>query len=814
MPSKPSVDIGAVFARATALYQQGQLKEAASLYRKILSADPANFDANHMFGLLRAQQGRFVEAAEALANALKTTPHNAEALSNYGNVLKILGHLEEALMSHEAALSLNQTAPFWFNRGLVLMDLRRFEDAIASYDSALSIAPDFAEALQSRASALCALGYFSDALASADAAIRIRPDLADALYIRGVALWRLKRFAAALDSYNLALAIAPRAMDILHNRGLVLCGMERYDAALESFDAAIALQPNYIEAIVNRGIALCSLHRYESALGSFDQALAIKPDYIDALNNKGGVLTGLERFDEALASYAAVLEIEPANGHALYNSAVTLSHLNRLEEALARFDATLSSSLGHPYALSGLADAALNLCDWARTGALAGRLAADVLGRKSVVSPFTLLGYSADASLQLDCAKIFLKDQGAECRDAARAATQHQHAKIRIAYVSSDFGNHPVSHQLVELIERHDRSLFEVYGISLGADDGSDMRARLVKAFDHFEDVRLMQDRDVAELMRHREIDIAVDLNGHTQNGRPAIFAYRAAPVQVSYLGYPASTGSACMDYIIADSVIVPFRDQHAYSEAIVHLPDSFFVHDSRRVTSARPMRGDAGLPEKGVVFCCFNQNWKITAPLFDVWMRLLGEVPGSILWLRDCGDAARSNLRREAQARGVDPDRLVFAASAGFDQHMARLQLADIFLDTLPYNAHATASDALWAGVPVLTCKGETFAGRVASSLLLAVGLPELVTATLADYEMLALKLARDPAALASLREKLVRNKAAAPLFDTDRTRQSIEAAYRQMQKRARSGGQPASFAVTQAGEIHGTDEPDQLMS
>lgn len=810
-PQKP-IDIGAVFSRATALYQQGQLKEAASLYRKILSVEPAHCDANHMLGLLRMQEGRFVEAAEALANALKAQPHNAEALSNYGNVLKILGHFEEALMSYEAALSLSEVPVFWFNRGLVLMDLRRFEDAVASYDSALSIAPDYAEAFQSRAAALCELGRFSDALTSADAALRLCPDLADAFYIRGIALWRLKRFEAALDSYNLALGIAPRAPRIFNSRGLLLCSMERYEAALESFDASLALQPDYIEALVNRGVALASLYRHEDALESYDRALAFKPGHVDALNNKGGILTALERFEEALASYAAVLTVEPDNSNALYNSAITLSHLNRFEEALARFDATLSSSPRHPYALSAAANAALNLCDWARTGALAGRLAADVREGKSLVSPFTLLGYSTDASLQLRCAKTHLKNHGAECRDVARPAIAHRHAKIRIGYVSSDFGNHPVSHQLVELLERHDRSFFEIYGISLGADDGSDMRARLVGAFDHFEDVRLMQDRDVADLMRRYEIDIAVDLNGHTQNGRPGIFSYRAAPVQVNYLGYPATTGSACMDYIIADPVIVPFGDQHAYTEAIVHLPNSFFVQDSRRVIGARPARQSAGLPEKGVVFCCFNQNWKITAPLFEVWMQLLREVPESILWLRDCGDAARSNLRREAQARGVDPDRLVFASSVAFDHHMARLQLADIFLDTLPYNAHATASDALWAGVPVVTCKGEAFAGRVASSLLLAAGLPELVTATLADYEALALKLARDPTALALLREKLARSKVTAPLFDTDRTRQCIEAAYRQMLERAARGEPPASFKV--AGEIHRTAGADQLIS
>lgn len=811
MAPKPPIDTASVFSRATALYGQGQLKEAASLYRKILVAEPAHFDANHGLGVLRAQQGRFVEAAQALANALKAMPHNAEALSNYGNVLTTLGHFEEALMSYEAALSLSQVPVFWFNRGLVLMNLRRFEEAVASFDSALSLAPDYVEAFQSRAAALCELGRFSDALSSADAALKRKPDSADAFYIRGVALWRLRRFEAALDSYNLALGIAPRAPMILNDRGILLCSMGRYEAALDSFAAALALQPDFIDVLVNRGIALASLYRYQDALGSFDKALTIKPDTINALNNKASVLTVLGQFDEALDSYVAVLELSPADSNALFNSAVTLSHLGRFEEALDRFDATLAANPRHPYALSGLASVALSLCDWSRTGALAERLVTDVREGRSVVSPFTLLGYSGDAVLQLRCTRIYLKDKGAEWRDGPRPGP-YSHDRIRIAYVSSDFGNHPVSHQLVELLERHDRSQFEIFGISLGADDGSAVRTRLLKAFDHFCDARLMQDRDIADLMRRHEIDIAVDLNGHTQNGRPEIFTHRAAPVQVSYLGYPATSGSACMDYILADAVVAPFTDQPAYSEAIVHLPGSYLVADSGRILPAPVDRRAAGLPEAGLVFCCFNQNWKITAPLFDVWMRLLREVAGSVLWLRDAGDAVRANLHRAAQARGVDPDRLVFAGTVAFDQHMARLQLADIFLDTLPYNAHATASDALWAGVPVVTCKGEGFAGRVGASLLLAAGLPELVTASLAEYEALALKLAKSPAALAALREKLVRNRETAPLFDTDRLRLGIEAAYRQMATTARRGEPPASFSVTPAGEFRGAGA-DQLV-
>ena len=806
MAPKPSIDVAAAFSSATARYSQGQFKEAASLYRKILAVEPAHFDSNHMLGVLRARQGRYEEAAEALANALKAMPHNAEALSNYGNVLTVLGHLEEALMAYEAALTLKPVPVFWFNRGLVLMRLQRFADAVASYDRALAQAPDYAEALQARAGAFCEMGQFHDALASAEAALALRPDMVDALYLRGAALWRLKRFDAALDSYNLALAAAPGAPTILNSKGVLLCSMGRYEAALDSFAAALAAQPDFVDSIVNRGIALASLNRHQAALDSFDQALALRPDHRDALNNKASVLTALEQFEAALDVYAEALTLAPADATALFNRAVTFSHLHRHVDALAGFDAVLAAHPEHPHALSGLASAALSLNDWSRTGEIADRLAAAVAAGKSVVAPFALLGYSDDAPLLLRCTQIYLKDKGATCRDGAPPGP-YGHDKIRIAYVSSDFGDHPVSHQLVGVLERHDRSQFEITAISLGQDDGSAVRARLMRAVDHVHEVALMPDREIAALMRGRQIDIAVDLNGHTQNGRPEIFAQRAAPVQINFLGYPGTSGLACMDYILADAMVAPFAHQPSYSEAIVHLPGSYLVLDSTRALPAPMTRAEAGLPEHSLVFCCFNQNWKVTADLFDVWMRLLRAAPDSILWLRDPGAAARENLRREATARDVDPDRLIFAGSAAADRHMARLQLADIFLDTLPYNAHATAADALLAGVPVVTCKGEGFAGRVGASLLLAADLPALVTESLAHYETQALTLARDSAARMQVREKLMQGRSSAPLFDTDRTRRAIETAYRQMVQLAARGEPASSFAVTQAGDIRRAD-------
>jgi protein O-GlcNAc transferase len=361
-----------------------------------------------------------------------------------------------------------------------------------------------------------------------------------------------------------------------------------------------------------------------------------------------------------------------------------------------------------------------------------------------------------------------------------RDVRRYNHDRIRLAYLSADFHQHPTARLMAELFERHDRGRFEVTAIAFGPDDGGPLRARLKKAFDRFEDVRGKSDAEVARMLRALEIDIAVDLNGHTAEGRPGIFAWRPAPVQVNYLVYPGTTGADFMDVILADRIALPADQQPYMREKIVHLPDSYQANDTTRVVPPPPSRAEAGLPDSGFVFCCFNNSWKITAPMFDIWMRLLSQTGGSVLWLLDGPHA--DNLRKEAKARGVDPARLVFAPKLAAEQHLARHQLADLFLDTLPYNAHTTCSDALWAGLPVVTCYGKAFPGRVAASLLKAIDLPELVTATPQLYEALALELAQNPALLQATKEKLARNRTTTALFDSERFRKNIEAAYEAM--------------------------------
>ncbi|MGC1577386.1 MAG: tetratricopeptide repeat protein, partial [Beijerinckiaceae bacterium] len=502
--------------------------------------------------------------------------------------------------------------------------------------------------------------------------------------------------------------------------------------------------------------------------------------------------------EEALASYGRALAIDPNSATMLFNRGALLMSLYRCEEALVDCERALAIEPDYPHAFSEAANAALRICDWPRSGRYAAALKKHVIDETSVINPLVFITYCDEPALQLRCSQSYLKDKIPELPSPIHAGGRRRPGKARIAYLSADFHGHATSYLIAELFERQDRKRFELFGISFGADDGGEMRRRLAEAFDHFHDVRGRDDLEVAKLLNELEIDIIVDLKGYTQNSRFGIFAHRPAPIQVSYLGFPGTTGADFIDYVIADEIVLPFDQQPFWSEKIVHLPGCYQVNDRKRQIAERtPTRKECGLPEQGFVFCSFNNNYKITPPFFDIWMRLLDKVEGSVLWLLRDNAAAEQNLRREAAARGIDPVRLVFADRLPLAEHLARHRLADLFLDTLPVNAHTTASDALWAGLPVLTSIGKGFAARVAASLLDAVGLPELATKSLEEYETLALKLAREPALLSAYRERLEKNRLTAPLFDTDRFRQHIEQAYLTMLDIHDRGEKPRSFSV-----------------
>jgi predicted O-linked N-acetylglucosamine transferase (SPINDLY family) len=517
------------------------------------------------------------------------------------------------------------------------------------------------------------------------------------------------------------------------------------------------------------------------------------PDHLAALGSRVIALAKLQRHTEALAACERVLALNPRDAEVLHVRAGALWALDRLEEALESYEQAWA--LGHARSLSMLVLYRLTLADWKGTDELAAALSRGI-AEGDFIYPFAAVASGLGPRDQLKAATNILQS-------AAPPPPSHpapvRSDKLRIAYVSSDYRRHAVAYAIAELFGRHDRSRFEIIGMSLCPDDASPIRARIVDSFDQFHDVRTESDGGIAELMNDLGVHVAVDLNGPTEGWRPGVFAHHAAPVQVVYLGYPATTGADFIDYILADETVLPFDQQPFFAEKIVHLPDCYHAYDTTRPISPDiPTRRELHLPDQGFVFCCFNKSFKLSAPVFDVWMRLLARVHGSVLWLSATNDPAQANLRREAAARGVDPARLIFAPYAsGIADHLARHRAANLFLDTLPYGAHSTACDALWAGLPVVTCAGDTFAGRVGTSMVKAAGLPELVTHNLEDYEALALKLATDHDQLASIRRKLADQRSTCPLFDAERFCRHVEAAYTTMWDIYQRGESPRSFRV-----------------
>jgi len=612
----------------------------------------------------------------------------------------------------------------------------------------------------------------------------------------GLALDRAGRREEALSAFDQALGLNPGLFAAHYNRGNALFGLERHDDAAAAFGQALALDPGFAGARQNRAEALRRLGRLPEALADLDWLVSLQPGGSDALFSRACVLRDLGRRDASLADFERLAALQPDNAGAQLGRAALLFEMRRMREALAGFQAFARLRPGDPQAVGGIAAAAGAICDWDSFAAIETQLDACIRQGSRCLPVNDLLGMRDDPVLLLKAAQNAFAELVAVPPPPLWQGTPYRHERIRLTYVSTDFRQHALALLLTGLIERHDRARFEVTAIAMGPDDGSAVRARLAAAFDRFIPLPGFEPEKAARLVRELETDIAIDCNGQSPNSLQRLFSHRPAPVQVNYLGTPGTMGADCWDYALADATALPFSDQPFFSEKIVHLPDCYQANAARPLGET-PTRAEAGLPENGFVFACFNYGWKIKPPVFDVWMRLLRAVPQSVLWLLEVDDDTSANLKAQAARRGVEPARLVFAPNLPLEQHLARHRLAGLFLDTLCYNAHTTGSDALWVGLPLITCPGRSFASRVGASLLRAAGLPELVTASLDDYEALALALARDPARLESLRRRLVENRDRCALFDFDGHRRAIEAAFVRMWEIAQAGGAPQSFAV-----------------
>lgn len=702
------------------------------------------------------RQGQMTQVVTQAEQLLADYPRAVMAYNLLGAAHLALGQDSQA----ETALSRAREqgirhAPICNNHGMALSRLGRRSDAEAAYREAIAIDPGHAIAHNNLGNILKENQRFAEALACYLQAIELRPDYADAWNNMALALEGLGRVEEAQASYRKVLELKPDHAPACCNLGNLLAGLGDLDGAIELYEAALRFDPDYPEAHFNLGNAYKRQDRIAEATSAYERAKAARPRYADACTEEGKALALNGRLEEAIAAFGEALEIEPGNQSA---------HAHRLFYQA-------------------------HVCDWSdREGwAAFGEMADDA------IQPWAALTFEDDPAAQLRRSQVWARKTFPHVSAAMPQPAPAPDGRIRIGYFTADFHDHPMLYLMAGLFREHDRSKFEIFVYSYGPQRVSEMREKVLPYIDHVFEIRDMPDRDVVALARSHGIDIAVDRKGYTQNARPQLFAHRLAPIQINYLAYPGSMGADFIDYIVADPVIIPEGEQHHYSEKIIYLPGSYQPNDNQReIAQTATSRADFRLPEDGFVFCSFNQTYKIGPREFDIWMRLLGKVEGSVLWLFRSNHWAEANLRRAAASRGIDPNRLVFANKLPHAEHLARHKHADLFLDTFNVNAHTTASDALWAGLPVVTKIGRQLAARVSASLIGAVGLPELIAETEEDYEALILELATNPDRLAAIRAKLAENRLTQPLFDSASYTRNLETAFEAIQGQA-----PATLTI-----------------
>jgi protein O-GlcNAc transferase len=807
MPLSVRTDAAAAFQEAILQHRMGQLQHANRLCEEVLHADPCHAAAWHMRGLIALNGPHPERGVEWIEHSLELDANQPSAHVNLGNYLLAQNLPESALGRFERALQLRPDyALALYNHGNALSAMGRFAEGLLSYDRALQLQGHWT-IQNNRGLALRKLKRLAEAAAAFEAAVQLDAQAVDAWSNLGATYLELQRPRDALECLQGACRRAENSPDCWCGLGNVWLALKQPVAAFDAYSKALRLRPDHADALCGRCAAALTLQRPAAALADAEAALGLGQPSATLLNNLGNVLAQLDRGSEALLRYEEVLRLDPASTDALYNQAALLRRLARPADAAQICAQLLRIAPQHRYALGLHFQLCMDLCEWRDYEAMVTRLMDPAGEHRDIVNPMTLLLLDSP-QLQLRGVELFAAEQclaiGARSLPAfadpsgLTAPRESERGKIRIAYLSADFREHPVAQLLVGVLEQHDRSRFEVLGVAFTPAERSSFGRRIRSAFDVVLDVQDRSDDAVAALLRERKVDIAVDLMGFTQDQRIGIFTHRPAPIQVAFLGFAGTTGLPCLDYLIADRVSLPDSLQDFFSEQIARLPQCLLPHDDRRAIGPAPPRSILGLPESGMVFCAFTNSCKINPPIFNVWMRVLRECPGSVLWLREASAQTMANLAREAQRRGVSPARLIFAARMhAMSDHLARLSCADMFLDTSPYNAHSTACDALWAGVPVITCKGRTLASRIAASALNEVGLAELAAETPGQYQEIILRLARQPETLREIRARLNRARLDAPLFQTAAYTRHLERAFETMQQRAQRGAAAAGFCI-----------------
>jgi len=741
-----------------ALREQKQYGEAEHCFKQAVLINPELANAYSNLGYMLQEQGRLNEAIENFIKGLELKPDATIIYRDLGYMLFQSGHYEAAKQIISKGIALDPSfADFHFFMGNMHWHETELDKAVVCYQRALSIQPDYAEVHSNLGKVFQAQGRLDEAVACFRKALSLKPDFAETYVNLGNILMEQAKPNESIACYQQALAIKPDSAEVYYNLGLVSKTYGKYSEAIAYYREAVELNPNFAEAYCNQGNAFFEQGKLDNALASYRKALAIKPDFANAWYGLGTVLGAQQKNQEAVTCFRRTLELEPDHFAARTLMLYQLQHMCEWDDLEENIIAVRQKVLETPAT------------------------------SKNLLSPLAFLAIpGATAEEQKLCAERWTQGKF-QVLFSLRKKMEFEFnrtpdKRISIAYISADFRQHPVSFLMAEVFELHDRSRFHITAYSYGPDDGSTMRKRVEKSFDNFVDIRDDSYEEAAKKINADHIDILVDLTGHTQDSRSGILALRPAPIQVNYLGYPGTMGADFIDYLIADRFTIPPEKRQHYTEKVVWMPDCYQANDRTRPRPASPGRINCGLPTEDVVFCCFNQTVKITPEMFDVWCRLLKAVPGSILWLPACNPQAEGNLRREAENRGVEAGRIIMAPLLHREEHLARLQCADLFLDTLPFNAGTTCSDALWMGLPVITCAGDAFASRMAGSLLTAIGFPELITYNLEDYYSLALDLSTDRKKLEAIRCKIIANRDTTPLFDIARFTSNLEKAYTQM--------------------------------